>query len=316
MGVCIICYFTNLNSQNTTPQDFNLPKNTILYVDALMQYNGETKQLTPTEQNQYDFKDGLLIKETSAKVIGTLKIGSQKLYTFNSNNELTNIDEMGGVVDVGTSSKNLKFTYSKSGQNLYIYKNGNSYLIKYFDAKGNLTQEDVYDAQSNYIFEKITYNNGAKTTTQYNSKQEPQHKTIEYLNSENNLALKVDFELRYASNVKVTTFTYDTYGNLTSTLMYMHDYKKVDPNFEYYKNGRVVQIPENAVTRKSEITTYYNYAENNLWTAQIVGKKITGNEIEVKIRAIQTSDGKMYNANNQAAFLAYLDATYQKIKAI
>ena len=286
-----------------------------MFVDGTMLYDGATKQTIFSKQNQLEFKDGLLIKESSAEIIGTLKFGSQKVYTYNSNNELININDASGIADVGGSADDIKITYIKNGETIYVYKNSNSYLNKYFDKNGNLIGEDTYDYQSKYISEKVTFKNGVKTTITYNSKQEPKVKTTEYFNKGNQPILKVYTDYRFAKTDKVTTYTYDANGNLTECQI--SDYKNDMPgkNVEYFKDGKITPVPDNFKIGKTITIPYYNYSEGTLWTVQIAGNQKNKEEIEVKMRAIKTSDGKMYNTNNQGALMTFLADTYTKINA-
>lgn len=308
-----LCLIISMQAQKLTTQDFNLPKNTILYVDAMMKYNGETKAITPIEQNQYEFKNGHLQTESVALI--TYKIANQKSYKYNNENQLTTMASVGGALGGTSYNDEVNFTYTKELNRLITFKKGLFSNEKKFNSKGTLIEENIYDAQSNYIFEKILFETNKKTTKRFNPKQELVLITTEYFNNKNNIILDIVFNTKYPTYNTVTTYTYDANENLIKTTQNKYVIEKLKKDFEYYKNGSIIQIPDKAIIGNTQTTTYYNYAENNIWTAQTSNKQTINDEIEVKVRAIQTNDGKMYNTNNQVAFMTFLDDTYQKIKA-
>lgn len=321
LNLSILFFALQLQAQKITTQEFNLPSTTALYATGTYIYNGETKQLTPQKQTQYDFKNGYLIKEATATVIGSLKLASQIMYSYNTDNELINITESGGVISetgglekANASHEDLKITYIKSDNQLKAFKNGQSYKTQYFDVHGKLTQEDYYDAQSNYIFEKITFVKDGKITTHFNPKLEMILKTTEYFNKDNNILLKVVFNAKNSDYDTVTIYNYDSNGNLLTTLTNNYLNSKLKYDFEYFKDGKINALPSEAINSKPKTTSFYNYTENKLWAAQIEGELYSSSEIEVAFRAFQTSDGKNNNITNQVAFMDFLDATYQKIK--
>jgi hypothetical protein len=308
-----LCLIISMQAQKLTTQDFNLPKNTILYVDAMIKYNGETKAITPIEQNQYEFKNGYLQTESVALI--TYKIANQKSYKYNNENQLTTMATVGGALGGTSYNDEVNFTYTKELNRLITFKKGLFSNEKKFNSKGTLIEENIYDAQSNYIFEKILFETNKKTTKRFNPKQELVLITTEYFNNKNNIILDIVFNTKYPTYNTVTTYTYDANENLIKTTQNKYVIEKLKKDFEYYKNGSIIQIPDKAIIGNTQTTTYYNYAENNIWTAQTSNKQTINDEIEVKVRAIQTNDGKMYNTNNQVAFMTFLDDTYQKIKA-
>lgn len=315
ISLCFICFILNTNAQNKTTKDFNLPITTTVFVTGVLKYNGETKQITPTEQIQYEFKNGLLIKEMEAKVIGSLKLGSQKIYTYNTNNELTNISDSGGIVDGGASHKDFKITYTKTGNTLYIYRNSQSYMIKIYNTNGKLLEEHFYDYQSKYIFSKHIYKDGIKITQKLNSENKVTEEITEYLNKNNEPLVKVFFEPSKPRFITVTYYTYSANGDLQSSTEYTYYKDKLKPNFEFFKDGKPTEVPKEALAYKPTTISYHNYSEGSSWAARIKDKA-PYEEIEVEIRALQTSDGKQNNMiNNQTAFMAFLDTTYKKIKA-
>ncbi|MFD0990662.1 hypothetical protein ACFQ1R_11180 [Mariniflexile jejuense] len=313
--LCIICFVLNTNAQNNTTEYFNLPKTTTVFVTGVLKYNGETKQITPTEQIQYEFKNGLLLKEMEVKVIGSLKFGSQKIYTYNTNNELTNISDSDGMVDGGASHQDYKITYSKTGNSVFVYRNSQSYMIKVYNTNGKLLEDHFYDYHSKYIFSKHIYKDGIKITQNLNSENKITEETTEYLNKNNEPLVKVVFVPSNSYRSTVTYFTYNANGDLQTTTTCTYNRDKLKANFEYFKDGKATEVPKEALSLTPTTTTYYNYSEGTTWTARASSKLFT-NEIEVSVRALQTSDSKQNNIiNNQAAFMAFLDTTYQKIKA-
>lgn len=314
-SLCLICFIFNTNAQNKTTKDFNLPITTTVFVTGVLKYNGETKQITPTEQIQYEFKNGLLIKEMEAKVIGSLKLGSQKIYTYNTNNELTNISDSGGIVDGGASHQDYKITYSKTGNSVYIYRNSQSYMIKIYNTNGKLLEEHFYDYQSKYIFSKHIYKDGIKITQKLNSENKVTEETTEYLNKNNEPLVKVVFVPSNSYRSTVTYYTYSANGDLQTTTTCIYNRDKLKANFEYFKDGKATEVPKEALNLTPTTTTFYNYSEGTTWTAR-ASSNIFSNEIEVSVRALHSSDSKQNNIiNNQTAFMAFLDTTYKKIKA-
>lgn len=313
--ICLVCaFYTNYShAQKTAPKDFNLPENTVLSISANMNYEGETKKLTAIEQSKYEFKNGYLQTETTALTLS--KLVFQKHYTYDDKNQLATLSSSGGALDGNASHSQEKITYKKEGDKLTVFKNGQLNRIKHFNAQGTLVEEENYDALSNYIFEKITFDTNKKTTKRFNPKLEKDLEVIEYYNNTNNLIFTVTFNSKYPSYDSVTSNFYDSYGNLESSILNKYLRDKLKKDFEYIKNGKATAVPSEAIVGKPETITYYNYSENKLWTAQIANKLTSTTGIDVVLRAIQTSDGKTNNISNQVAFNSFLDATYQKIKA-
>ncbi len=309
------CITINSFAQKHTLKAFNLPDNTTMFVTATMMYNGETKQLTPQKQAKYDFINGLLTLESTMTIIGTFKVAQQKVYTYNTTNELVNITNSGGTADGSASHLDEKITYKREGEKLTVLKNGLLYKVKYFNKEGILVEEHNYDSQSNYIFNKIVYADFKTVTKQFNRKQEVVSETTEYFDKNDKSILSIMFNGSYPTYDTVTETTYDSNGNTEKMITNRYLISKLKQNFDYFKDGKLNSIPEDALMGKTETVIFYNYSENKLSGAQISSKQASSNDIEVNITALQTSDGKTYNINNQANFMAFLDATYQKNKA-
>lgn len=312
---------TALFAQKTTLKEFDLPDNTVFYATSKILYNGETKAITPVDQSQYNFKNGYLIKESTSMVIGGLQSASQKIYTYNLNNELINISDSGGIITEtsgveksGASIVDIKMTYFKYGNELIVSRDGKLYLKKQFSDDGTLIAESFYNTNSNMVFKKIDYIKDGTITTIFNSKKEEILKTTQYFSENNKLLLTIESNGYNAYTKRFTTYFYDANGNLIRTMDSNFSRAKLKPDSEYFKDGKLVSLPEEAMTLKPKETSFYNYSENTLWSAQISSVILNSNEIEVAIRAFKTSDGKQNTITNQQAFMSYLDASYQKIK--
>lgn len=318
-ALCLICIVINTTAQNNTTQDFNLPKTTTVYVAGTVKYNGETKQITPTKQIQYEFKNGLLLSEKEQSIIGNLKLAGIKTYSYDANNNLTRILDAGGIKTDGTdgsgSQQEYKISYNKSGNTVYIQRNSQPFINKTYNTTGKLLEEAFYDYSGKYVMKKHIYNNGVKITKKQNPENKVTEETTEYLNKNNEPIVSVLFDIAKPYLFTVTYYTYSANGDLQSSTECKYYKDKLKPNFEFFKDGKPTEVPKDASFLNPTTTTFYNYSEGATWSARIPNS-IYNNEIQVTLRVLQTSDGKAnIIMNNQVAFMAFLDATYKTIKA-
>lgn len=319
--------FTANSQDDTTARFYGLPDNVTACQMMQGTYNGETKELKPIVQEQILFSNGVATIIKKAEVIGSANFASEYTMTYDADGKLINK----GIISMkqnSTEPYKETFTYkyittngvtrvsytTQSGKQYVTEdreydKNGKLYKTTWLDQKGNKMRTITFhgDHDETFFYEgenNIQNIDGIYSEVVYYLDNQKMSKTLTFLDDDT-----------MVTTLFVTDYKLDVHGNLLQEKE-LHKYR------EATANERRIMYEPNKPADKNKIKAdelvkeinYSNYLVNDKWVIQIP-EVIKNNMIDFKFRAMQTSDGATYTINDQNAIMAFLDETYQKIKA-
>lgn len=316
------------NSQDdTTARFYGLPDNVTACQMMQGTYNGETKELKPIVQEQMLFSNGVATIIKKAEVIGSANFASEYTMTYDVDGKL----KTKGIISMqqnSTEPYKETFTYkytttngvtrvSYTTQNGKQYvtedreydKNGKLYKTTWLDQKGNKKRTITFHGDNDETFFYEGETNALKTNGMFSE-------VVYYLdNQKMNKTLMFLDDKTLVTTLFVTEYKLDVHGNLLQEKE-LHTYREATANerrimYEPNKPADRTKIKADELIKE---INYSNYLVNDKWVIQIP-EVITNNMIDFKFRAMQTTDGATYTINDQNAIMAFLNQTYQKIKA-